>query len=286
MTKIQKIEPCGAVGKCMSSPASYANGMSSYRTPSPDAVAKRALSELAAARERDIATHQANLPAIEANKAIHARVEALMSEIGMPARFTQRDLNSRARTPKSITSPAGYLTDLAREAKIDDGFAAATQTYGRLLLDYKAFAERADREAAEKARQAEIEQNRMIQQRKADMELAGILLRYELQIDSTWDDVLTELRKRDQRLDLAVAMQQTRGDWSDGPYRVRDALDRFTIATTEDKDIANDVLSGLEDFSDGRVFRDMRWNYDALFASVPDRQLAADVQLAASRLIA
>jgi hypothetical protein len=284
MTKIQKIEPCGAVGKCMASPAGYANSMSSYRTPSPTAIAARAISELEAARQRDVATHEGNLPAIEANKAVHDRVAALMAEIGMPIKFTERDQNSRARMPKAITRQAGYLSDLAREAKLDDGFANATQTYHRLLQDYKAFAERAEREQATKDREAAMEQERLIERRKADMELAGILLRYELPINSTWDDVLDALRKRNQRLDLAIAMQQTRGDWSDGAYRVSDALGRFTIETTEDKDIANDVLVGLEDFCDGRVFRDMRWSYDALFASVPDRQLAADVQLAASRL--
>lgn len=48
----------------------------------------------------------------------------------------------------------------------------------------------------------------------------------------------------------------------------------------EDKDIANNVLGCMDDFEDGRVFRDTRWSYDALFASVEDRQMVADVQRA------
>ncbi|MNV78716.1 hypothetical protein D3C71_1722230 [compost metagenome] len=112
------------------------------------------------------------------------------------------------------------------------------------------------------------------------MELAAVLLRYELPLESSWSDVLDSLCEKDQRLDLAVAMQRTRGDWSEGPYRVKNALDRFQIETTEDKDIANDVLSCLDDFEDGRVFRDTNWNYGRLFASVKDETLSADVQKA------
>ncbi len=112
------------------------------------------------------------------------------------------------------------------------------------------------------------------------MELAGVLLRYELPIESSWSDVLDHLCGKDQRLNLAVAMQRTRGDWSEGPYRVSNALGNFRIETNEDKDIAADVATCLYDFSDGRVFRDTTWNYTRLFASVTDQQLAADCQKA------
>ena len=108
----------------------------------------------------------------------------------------------------------------------------------------------------------------------------SMLLRHELPIESSWDDVLEHLRKKDQRLDLAVAMEQTRGDWSDGPYRVRNALDRFQIHIDEDKAIATDVASCLYDFEDGRVFRDTTWSYSALYESVADKQLVSDCQTA------
>jgi hypothetical protein len=122
-----------------------------------------------------------------------------------------------------------------------------------------------------------------VDKRKADMELAAILLRYQLPLESSWSDVLEHLRGKDQRIDLAVAMRQTRGDWSDGCYRVTDAIRRFTIRTDEDKEIAADVLGCTAEFGDGRVFRDTAWSYDALFASVADRQLAADAQTALER---
>lgn len=274
------LKPCGFVGKCMSSPSSYASGLSSYRTPSAKTVAAHALQQLEAARAQDVGTNQANLPAIENNKAVAARVEVLMAEIGMPKSWSERDFKSRARYPKTVTHEAGWIGDVRRHCQTDDGFTAATYTYNRLLTEYKAYAERANKEAEQADQQAQRVRDAELAKRKADMELATMLLRYVLPIEADWSDVLEHLRTKDQRLDLAVAMQQTRGDWSEGPYRVRDALDRFQIETTEDKDIANDVLSCLEDFEDGRVFRDTTWSYGALFASVKDQQLVADCQKA------
>lgn len=276
---IQPVEPCGAVGKCMSSPASYSSRMS-YGADKPRAVAGHALRELEAARARDVATHEKNLPAIEANKAVAARVEALMTEIGMPKSYSERDTKSRARYPKTITHSAGYIADLRRHCLTSDGFEHATSTYERLKKDYDAYAARAEEEAKQADAKREREAAALVEKRKADMELAAVLLRYALPLDSSWSDVLDALCEKDQRLDLAVAMQRTRRDWSEGPYRVKNALDRFQIETTEDKDIANDVLSCLEDFEDGRVFRDTSWSYDRLFASVKDEVLSADVQKA------
>lgn len=282
-TKIHTVEMCGAIGKCMASPQSYASNLSSYQQGNPRQVAAHALRKLEEARALDVATHEKNLPAIEANKAISERVEALMAEIGMPKSYSERDRTSRARYPKSITHSAGYITDLRRHCLTDDGFAMATQTYERLKRDYDAYAVRAEAEAAEADRKRERDAAAVVEKRKADMELAAILLRYELPIESDWPEVLEALCAKNQRLDLAVSMKATRMDWSDGPYRVRHSLDRFTIESTEDKDIANDVLECLADFEDGRVFRDTTWNYDRLFASVEDETLRADCAKAFER---
>ncbi|MGJ7611099.1 MULTISPECIES: hypothetical protein [unclassified Variovorax] len=280
---IQPVDACGAVCKCMSSPSSYASSLSSYQSDKPRAVAAHALRMLEEARGRDVATHEKNLPAIEANKAVRARIEALMAEVGMPTSYAERDTKSRARYPKTIRHDAGYLGDLRRHCRTDDSFDHATSTYERLKKEYDAYAVRAEEEArqadAKKAREAEA----LVEKRKADMELATILLRYQLPLESTWSDVLDALREKDQRLNLAVAMAQTRADWSEGAYRVNGALGSFKIETTEDKDIANDVLSCLEDFEDGRVFRDTAWSYSRLFAEAADQQLSGDVQKALQR---
>lgn len=287
-TKIMPVEQCGAVNKCQSHPSGYKSSLQSgwrLSEPTKERVATYALQQLEAARAKDVATREANLPALHNNIAVAQRVEALMKEIGMPVSYSERDPHSRSRYPKTIRRDAGYITDLRRECKTDDGFAAATRTYEDLKRRYEEYAAEGKREAEEAAREREREQQAAIEKRKADMELAGILLRYGLPVESTWAQVLEHLCGKHQRLALAVAMQQTRNDWNDGPYRVTDALRSFTIQTDEDKNIAASIAGCLVDFDDGRVFRDCEWNYGALFASVAttEAQLVTDVQTALQR---
>lgn len=283
--KILPVEQTGAVGKCQASPSGYEHACTStytYTKPTKQRIAQHAMQQLEAARAKDVAAHEANGPALANNMAVRAAVEQLMDSIGMPKRYSERDWNSRARYPKTITHQAGYLSDLIRECKTDDGFTSATSTYESLKTRYTEYAAEGEREAGRAKEEAAQAEAAKIEKRKADMALAGILLRYSLPPESDWDEVLEHLRGLDQRLDLAIAMQKTRGDWSEGAYRVSDALRRFTIRNDQDKDIANDVLGCTHDFEDGRVFRDTTWSYDRLFATVAaeNKQLVDDVQLA------
>lgn len=284
-TKIMPVEQCGAIGKCQSNAASYASSVPSYRyaTPSADAVARYALQQLEQARAKDVSMHEKNLPAIEANKAIAARVEAFMTEIGMPGSHRERDTKSRARYPRDITVTSGWIADVARHIKTTDGFEYATSTYERLKRNYEAYAARAAQEAEVKRAEQQRKLDAEKEARRANVELARLVVRYELPEDSDWSDVLEALRGKDQRIDLALAMMDVRSDWSEGPDKVEYALDRFTVETDEDKAIANCVLGGLRDFCDGRVFRDCSWNYDRLMSSVGDQRLAADAMTAYNR---
>lgn len=276
--KITQIELCGFVSKCMASPASYAAYMPSarYRTPSAREIAEHALRELEAARQKDVALHEANLEGLERNKGLADRLRNFMEEIGMPRSYSERDHKSRSRYPKNVTSDAGWVSDIRRFIRTDDGFIHATSVYERLKRDYDAYAAEAavagEKAQAEATRKAEAEKAA----RRANVELARIVLRYALPDDSDWNAVLHALRVKDQRIDLALAMMATRADWNEGPHRVSDALSSFTIQNDEDKDIAADIVNCLHDFCDGRVFRDTSWNYDRLLASVADRQLVAD----------
>jgi hypothetical protein len=284
--KIMPVELCGAVGKCMASPQSYASSLqNTYSTPKPARVAAFALEKLEAARKLDEETHAKNETALANNKLVHDAVKAFMDALGMPKRFSVPDHKSRSRFPKTISHDAGYLTDLVREVRVSDNFDQATRTYNDLRTRYVAYKEQADREAEQEKRNAEQAEERAKAARRANIELAAIILRYSLDLDATWEDVLDALRGKHQRVDLAVAMMNVRHDWNDGPGEVSRAMDGFTIETTEDKDIANSVLSNLGDGwdGDGRCFRDCEWNYDRLLASLPDEQLRADVLLAFQR---
>lgn len=284
--KVMPVEQCKAMGKMYSSAAQFKSsvptGYYSYREPTMLRIAEHALDALKKARASDVEIHEKNLPALEMNAKVHAFMAELMAAMAMPDGWSEIDRNSRARYPKKIQHRAGWRQDLTQHCAVNDGFDLATGTYERLLKEYTEYHAQALRsDEIEKNKKAAEEEAKLAARRK-DMELAAILLRYDLPLETDWPDVLDNLRRRDQRLDLAVAMRQVRGDWNDGCGAVESALNRFTIRNDEDKDIANDVLGCTHDFEDGRVFRDTTWSYDRLFASVQDRQLVADVEAAYS----
>jgi hypothetical protein len=282
--KIQKLEKVGYVGGCQSSASGYASYMESrWSTPTPERVAAYALEKLEEARKKDIDAHERNIPLMEINKAVEQKITALMKEVGMPDGWSEVDRKSRARFPKQIHHSAGYISDLMREVRTDDGFAYATSTYERLKASYTQYAECAKLEAEQKRTEAERQRNAEESKRRADMELAAILVRYGLDVMATWRDVVDELRTKDKYLDLAIAGQRVRADWSEGPGEVEDALGRFAVQNARDQEIYDDLSRHLEDFEDGRCFRDTEWSYGALFGLVEDKQLLNDCQLAEQR---
>lgn len=285
--KIMPVEICNAMGKLYSNPADFKSRMNtynSYREPSMMSIALHALSALEAARKTDVETHEKNIPALEMNKRVVEHLTAVNAALGMPDGWSTTDPNSRARYPKMIRHDAGWKQDIRQHVRINDSFDHVTGQYSTMLTrytEYKAQAEKADEQKKAEADRIEAER---LAKRKADLAFVTICQRYELPLESEWDDLLDNLRGRDQRLDLAIAMQDVRNDWNEGCGAVESALARFTIRNDEDKDIANDVLGCTHDFEDGRVFRDTVWSYDRLFASVQDRQLVADAEMALSQV--
>jgi len=63
---------------------------------------------------------------------------------------------------------------------------------------------------------------------------------------------------------LAMAMEKTRGDWSQGFYRVKNALKDFKIETNLDQIIFNEMSERVKEsrYQDGRTFRDCPHNYN------------------------
>lgn len=83
-------------------------------------------------------------------------------------------------------------------------------------------------------------------------------------------DIFLEIINKNKYLDLAHAMNRVRGDWSEGCDIVIRALNRFDgqMTSNTDNDISSDVWSCVENFEDGRVFRDTTWNYTKIFELV------------------
>jgi hypothetical protein len=208
--------------------------------------------------------HEKNLPAIENNKALRKKVELMMSAIGIPRSWSERDWKSRARTPKYIKHTAGYLGDLNLNCPVDDGYSAACEAYKR-------FQERVDKYVKEnEAADAQAQKAKEAKEREEKRERirASLTVKLGLPFDTESIDVLHHILEKSKLLRLAHAMRQTRNDWSDGPYRVETAL--FSSEDPTEKEINADVASYLSDFEDGRVFRDCTWNYDRIFSLIAE----------------
>lgn len=129
----------------------------------------------------------------------------------------------------------------------------------------------------EEQKKAQFARENAERQRKNDLALAGLIVRYSALESSDWRDMLALLCSKNKYLDLGIAGEETRGDWSDGFYRVAEALRRFKIEDERDKEIVAD-LAGCMDSEDGRVFRDTTWSYEALYEMVGDDQLVTDAR--------
>lgn len=220
--------------------------------------------------------HEKNLSAIENNKALRKKVELMMHAIGIPDSWSERDWKSRARTPKYIKHTAGYLSDIQRCCPVDDGYESACVAYKRFQERVEKYIK--DNEAADI--QAQRAQEAKGREEKRERIRAALVVKLGLPYDSPAEDALEHLLSKNKLLNLAHAMQKTRGDWNEGAYRVENAL--FSPENDTEKAINADVASYLEDFEDGRVFRDCTWNYNRIFSLIAetDPELVSDYQQA------
>ncbi len=224
--------------------------------------------------------HNTNIPRIENNKLLMEKITLMMTAVGIPPTWSQYEIPKGKRTKQWITHTAGYYEDLRRNVKIDDGYAVAVRSVDSCLKDI-------DRIFNElKAGIAKEEQKKLAEEKEKAkaLWLAKMQVKYSLDETTGVETVLSTILSKDKYLDLAHAMMETRNDWSDGFYRVEDALGRFSVVTDEDHRIYDCVNALTEDDYDvdGRVFRDCEWSYDVIFQLVLDKQLLEDYHKACS----
>ena len=276
--KIMPVAPCNAVANLSGNVTNYGNASySSWYKPSKQKQAEAALAALEAALAADTKQHEANVPAIENNRRIAALIESTMTGLGIPKQYQEVDPKSRARYTKYHTVPAGWVRDTGKFVHVTDGW-PVDYRYNQLKRDFTEKLTAAQREEEQAKAKAEADAAAAKKKRESDLKLLAICQRYGLEPGTDYDDALDALRKTNQRLDLALAMLATRGDWSEGCYRVEDALCRFKVETDEDAKIQASAESGCEEFEDGRVFRDCVWGYDRIFSTL-DKQLYDDAML-------
>lgn len=95
--------------------------------------------------------------------------------------------------------------------------------------------------------------------------------KYELGLDANQDDILEKICDQDKYLKLAHGLLKNRMDWYDGPTDANYALGEFKVETPLDQEIYNSISPYINDWNgDGRIFRDMEWNYDRIFTLVKE----------------
>lgn len=231
------------------------------------------LSQLLAKAEQERAKvleeHQANIPAIENNLKVREKITQIMKDIGIPNNYSTSEFKTqRSRTKTTTTHSAGYLGDLQRNAPVSD-------EKDRILTLIKSAEDSLKRHADTLKATIRKELQEAEKTEKAKKEVlakARLQVKYNLDDDFEWSDVVDMLDSKDKYFKLARAMEDTRNDWNDGYGRVQYAISDFEVVTEEDKEIfeyIHELAYESEDI-DGRVFRDCEYNYSFLYGKVSE----------------
>ena len=162
---------------------------------------------------------------------------------------------------------SGWDLDLDRCVPVKDG-------YERSKLDYENCIRKLDQELIrvkleEKTKEKEREQKK--RKESVDRVLATMRVKYlPKHLDADNDAVLEEVLRQDKYLLLAHSLKMNREDWSDGYGLAEGGLSEFKIENEVDRKIEKCIQSCINQFEDGRVFRDCEWNYNAIYGLVKE----------------
>lgn len=218
---------------------------------------------LEAAYKACLPIREQNLAIIAENRALKEKLHALFMKLEVPTKRVNMN-TSRSWNAKAKWQETGWPNSLDA-IPLTDGWTELERQYHDTL---KAMAEAKKKKALEQEHEQYLRGQE--EKKRRDTVALGVLAeKLGLDVMSDKYDIRRALLEKNKYLRLADAMYRTRCDWSDGPYRVSDALSGFVVETEEDRDI-REKLSGYtnEWDSDGRVFRDCEYNYTVLFEKV------------------
>lgn len=235
---------------------------------------KQWLAKAETERLKVVEEHQLNIPIIENNQRVREKITQIMKDIGIPNNYTTSEFKtSRSSKKTSTTNVAGYVGDLQRNVPVSD------DSERMLTLIKSAVASLTNHADTLKGniRKQLIEVEKTEKEKKSVRALAVLQVKYGLDANSEWSDVLEAFCEKDKYFKLAHAMEATRNDWNDGYGRVQYAIDSFDAVTEEDKEIFEEIheLAYESEDIDGRVFRDCQFNYSMLYGKV-SAELMAD----------
>lgn len=209
----------------------------------------------------DVATAKENDAINTANQALVANLRKVIASAGFPETRSEWRRNKIIRVPNEWANCIN-VTNENGTSVVESRMRDFREHRKQFLAEQKKKQDERDREAA----QAEAK-------RRSDITFVELCKELNLDpLESSADDIETAIRSKCKYLNLAVAMMDTRGDWSDGCYRVESALGEFVESLPVDEDIAANVQSQCDNFDDGRQFRDCEWSYDRLMGELADKE--------------
>lgn len=250
-------------------------GSVQYETESSiTSVCERAIREYDSILERCKVEHEANLPAIENNKKIVEGISLMMDKFGIRGSWSEwKYPSSRSRTKKEESVSCQWKSEVLRFVPTNDGLSAIESWHKRMIEEIEKWKIKKLQELTEKVKAREQEEAA----KKSSRLLAQLQVKYELNSDTDWKDILETILNKNKYLKLGHALERNRNDWNDGSWFAEQGLSEFNIETESDEEISREIQSLIDNWDDdGRVFRDCNWNYSALYSLVENVKLIED----------
>jgi len=210
--------------------------------------------------KNNLKTEEHNKPIIEHNQKLGNKIIKTLLGCGLP-----QDKNVERRG-KTVRVEAQWLQEFRSQLRL---FTVCEYSFKDTWNNYeKARQQILDTKNSEVA---VAEKKRNEKERETQIAIAVAYACYVLKLDpavyNTINKIVEHIETMDKYFNLAIAMEETRGDWSEGFGRVEEALGSFKIENKVDRKIYDDInecCNGEE--RDGRIFRDCEWNYDKIYA--------------------
>lgn len=274
--KIMEVKHANKMGDLKCSLEYYGSQNFYYKSTCEDIV-NAALAHGKMLFNESTAIHEANKDAIANNIEVRNKISMFMKATGISETYSTYEYpSSRSRQKKRVSHSSGWMGDLQRCVTIDDGYSVAISShedFKRRVEEYRKRHEKEENDrkmAEEKATKEKENNNRRIM----------FCVKYELDPDSSWSDILETILGKNKYLKLAYWLMRNRGDWGEGYHYAKIGIESFTVEYDIDREIAKDINDciAMEENGDvdDRIFRDCTWNYNRILELVTDEKLLID----------
>lgn len=289
--KIIPVKPANQMGKIYSSISSYktydigvdgnVRSKSGYfnQTNNVEQTCANALRHAEYWFKESEKIHAENKEALENNIALKNYIMTFMDKIGIPKTITTYNyINSsgrRTQKQQEHTSGAGYLGDIQMFLKTDDGFSYAKTQLENVKKNIEAYRVAETKKEQEAQRLIDQENTK----KESDKLLATLVVKYGLDYQANFQEVLDEILGRNKYLELGYWLERQRNDWSDGFWKAERGINNFDAETDFERTMIASLQLTLSDAEDGREFRDCQYNYSEIYSMVKDADLYNDFVL-------